>query len=101
MNTHKPSCLQFLHFVRAGFFQRFLPCIVLSLALTCFARPGPANFFNNGEVTERVKWLDTDGNLIKAHDGGILFVEGRYYWYGMELRLDWIWIQLSPGQVVS
>ncbi|XP_043713451.1 uncharacterized protein LOC122661983 isoform X1 [Telopea speciosissima] len=29
-------------------------------------------------------WLDTDGNPIQAHGGGILYVErsGTYYWYG-------------------
>nr|DAD21308.1 TPA_asm: hypothetical protein HUJ06_022771 [Nelumbo nucifera] len=29
-------------------------------------------------------WLDTDGNPILAHGGGILYVEssGAYYWYG-------------------
>ncbi|XP_077216792.1 uncharacterized protein LOC143851298 isoform X2 [Tasmannia lanceolata] len=30
------------------------------------------------------QWLDTDGNPIQAHGGGILYVEnsGMYYWYG-------------------
>ena len=27
-------------------------------------------------------WLDTNGNAINAHGGGILFFEGVYYWYG-------------------
>lgn len=27
-------------------------------------------------------WLDTDGNPINAHGGGILYHEGVYYWYG-------------------
>ncbi|MBB3128842.1 hypothetical protein FHS19_003517 [Paenibacillus rhizosphaerae] len=27
-------------------------------------------------------WLDTDGRLIEAHGGGILYHEGIYYWYG-------------------
>ncbi|MFP3126572.1 glycoside hydrolase family 43 protein [Ectobacillus funiculus] len=27
-------------------------------------------------------WLDTDGTLIQAHGGGVLFHEGLYYWYG-------------------
>lgn len=27
-------------------------------------------------------WLDTDGRLINAHGGGILFHGGRYWWYG-------------------
>ena len=28
------------------------------------------------------KWLDTDGNMINAHGGGILYHNGTYYWYG-------------------
>jgi hypothetical protein len=28
------------------------------------------------------KWLDTDGNMINAHGGGVLYHEGTYYWYG-------------------
>ncbi|XP_077233824.1 arabinanase/levansucrase/invertase isoform X2 [Tasmannia lanceolata] len=30
------------------------------------------------------QWLDTDGNCIQAHGGGILYVENSrtYYWYG-------------------
>lgn len=31
----------------------------------------------NGEV-----WLDTSGNPINAHGGGILYHNGMYYWYG-------------------
>ena len=27
-------------------------------------------------------WLDTDGNAIQAHGGGVNFFNGRYYWYG-------------------
>lgn len=27
-------------------------------------------------------WTDTDGNIIQAHGGGILYYKGRYYWYG-------------------
>ena len=27
-------------------------------------------------------WYDTDGNLIQAHAGAILYAEGKYYWYG-------------------
>lgn len=42
--------------------------------------------FNNGELDEYVDWLDTDGNTINVSDGGILFVDGKYYWYGMALR---------------
>lgn len=27
-------------------------------------------------------WLDTDGNHINAHGGGIVYHEDRYYWFG-------------------
>lgn len=27
-------------------------------------------------------WFDTDGHVINAHGGGIIFHEGTYYWYG-------------------
>ncbi|MCD7970425.1 MAG: glycoside hydrolase family 43 protein [Alistipes sp.] len=27
-------------------------------------------------------WLDTDGNPINAHGGGMLYHDGLYYWYG-------------------
>jgi hypothetical protein len=42
--------------------------------------------FTNGEVTEHVAWKDTSGNLINAHDGGILWADGKYHWYGLALR---------------
>lgn len=28
------------------------------------------------------EWLDTDGNVINAHGGGILYHDSTYYWYG-------------------
>ena len=35
------------------------------------------NKLKNGE-----KWYDTDGNIIHAHGGHMLFCDGYYYWYG-------------------
>lgn len=40
----------------------------------------------NGALTEFVDWYDADGNVINASDGGILYVDGTYHWYGMALR---------------
>lgn len=37
---------------------------------------------NNGKV-----WTDINGNIIHAHGGYILYVDGYYYWYG-ENRLE-------------
>jgi hypothetical protein len=41
------------------------------------ALPAAYNSFHPGQV-----WLDTDGNPINAHGGGILHHHGVYYWYG-------------------
>lgn len=40
----------------------------------------------NGEIGEFYQWYDEDGNIINASDGGIIFVDGKYYWYGLKLR---------------
>jgi len=39
--------------------------------------------FRPGEV-----WLDTAGEPIQAHGGGVLFHEGVYYWYGENKDAD-------------
>jgi beta-xylosidase len=38
--------------------------------------PAPAGFVSGGV------WRDTDGQVINAHGGGVLFHQGVYYWYG-------------------
>lgn len=40
-------------------------------------------------------WRDTEGNIINAHGGGILFHDDTYYWYGefkgdSTYRLEWV-----------
>ncbi len=42
--------------------------------------------FCHGEINEFVQWYDTDGNIINASDGGVIYADGRYHWYGMALR---------------
>ena len=42
--------------------------------------------FLHGEINEFGDWHDTDGNIINASDGGVIRVDGKYYWYGMALR---------------
>lgn len=32
------------------------------------------------------RWLDSDGNHIQAHGGGIIKVKNTYYWYGEQRR---------------
>ncbi|WP_321332243.1 glycoside hydrolase family 43 protein [uncultured Bacteroides sp.] len=34
------------------------------------------------EIISGEVWRDINGNFINAHGGGILYHEGRYYWYG-------------------
>ncbi len=57
-------------------------CIPLLAALLAYGWPGrsaaaPPGTFRPGEV-----WLDTQGNPIDAHGGGVLQHGGVYYWYG-------------------
>ena len=40
----------------------------------------------NGSFNEYIEWKDNRGELINAHDGGIIIVDGTYYWYGLALR---------------
>ena len=42
--------------------------------------------FKHGEINEYIMWHDTDGNIINASDGGIIFANGKYHWYGLALR---------------
>jgi len=42
--------------------------------------------FIHGNTDEFIQWHDTDGNIINASDGGIIFAEGKYHWYGQALR---------------
>ena len=42
--------------------------------------------FCHGEINEFIEWHDTDGNIINASDGGIIFADGKYHWYGMAFR---------------
>jgi len=44
------------------------------------------NLLKHGELDEFVQWYDEDGKIINASDGGILYVDGKYHWYGMALR---------------
>lgn len=39
--------------------------------------PRAQEAFRPGEV-----WFDTDGRPVQAHGGGMLFVDGTYYWFG-------------------
>ena len=38
--------------------------------------------YTQKEIVQGTQWLDTAGNPINAHGGGILYHDGKYYWYG-------------------
>lgn len=42
--------------------------------------------FVHGEINEFIQWRDTDGNIINASDGGVIYADGKYHWYGLALR---------------
>lgn len=48
-----------------------------SLNIALAAAPASAAAFRPA-----VEWLDNTGVPINAHGGGVIFHEGRYYWYG-------------------
>jgi hypothetical protein len=50
-------------------------------ALLALALAGPAAAAPTG-ILPGALWRDTAGAPINAHGGGVLFHEGRYYWYG-------------------
>ncbi len=65
-------------------FARLL-CIMLSILLTLsifqmfspkIASAASANVVNG------IQFKDTDGNVVHAHGGGMIKVDGYYYWFG-------------------
>ena len=42
--------------------------------------------WNNGEEWEFPLLTDTNGKTINASDGGVIYAEGKYHWYGQALR---------------
>ncbi|MGI6218707.1 MAG: glycoside hydrolase family 43 protein [Bacteroidaceae bacterium] len=53
---------------------------LLALFATCVLTLSA--YAQTDSIKPLAKWLDTSGNPINAHGGGILYHEGRYYWYG-------------------
>jgi hypothetical protein len=69
--------------IKSALTLAFCLCLLLHAS---FVAGGTYTNFVNGGVTNHVPWLDTAGKLINAHDGGIIFANGKYHWYGMALR---------------
>lgn len=40
------------------------------------------NFKNNDHIVPGDVWKDTNGKPVNAHGGGIMYDNGKYYWYG-------------------
>ena len=57
--------------------------------------------FKHGKSNEFIDWLDTDGNIINASDGGIIFAEGKYFWYGQAMRNKGFGLNGTGGQVTD
>jgi beta-galactosidase len=68
-----------------------LASIIISLLLltgcgkhVAIAQPATGNgqkAMGKGFIPGKV-WADVEGKVINAHGGGIIFFEGRYYWFG-------------------
>lgn len=54
-----------------------------------------------GEIIPGERWLDTDGNPINAHGGGILYHEGTYYWYGEYKKEKQLYLIKLHGNVIG
>lgn len=64
-----------------------LRCSRVALLIVFLATPlllpaEPVSGSNGSGFVPGELWRDTDGKLINAHGGGVLFHEGVYYWYG-------------------
>ncbi len=57
---------------------RTIIMISISLMVTCF--------LGNSIIRNNTDWVDTNGQPIYAHKGGISFFNGIYYWYGSDYR---------------
>ncbi len=53
-----------------------------SILFTLMLILSPLSAFSQKEIVQGTQWLDTAGNPINAHGGGILYHDGKYYWYG-------------------
>jgi hypothetical protein len=62
-------------------FTRGLTAATILLSAVGLAAGQSPKSFQPGEV-----WRDSDGQPIRAHDGGSCFENGIYYWFGEDKR---------------
>ena len=70
--------LEFMYIKNVYKHTVLVSCFILSLISFSSCRT-IADF---GVLCNGQEWLDTDGNPINAHGGGVLYHNGTYYWYG-------------------
>ncbi len=60
-----------------NYFFLSITILIISCSQSDNQKSNKHNSFSPGEI-----WTDNNGVHINAHGGGILFHEGKYYWYG-------------------
>jgi len=74
-----------------------LVCVLTLLRSTLIGEIPHYTEFNNGMASENVSWLDSRGELINAHDGGVFyehepktpFFTGSCFSHGCDCHLGW------------
>lgn len=62
--------------------NRLLFCLMLAFVACCTVSCTNKSGKAENDIIPGGLWHDVDGNPINAHGGGILYHEGRYFWYG-------------------
>jgi beta-galactosidase len=57
-------------------------CVLLLTGILLTGCYGQKRIKNNSSFKPGAVWLDASGEVINAHGGGILYVNGTYYWFG-------------------
>lgn len=72
-------------------FKSLSSVLIFFVMITCFTgcdsnksnhRTSEGSVKEEKQIVPGEKWFDTDGEIINAHGGGILYHEGKYYWFG-------------------
>jgi beta-xylosidase len=69
--------------VKRPFMKMFLPLCAVSMAVCgCIHNSSAGARRSRAVIRNNTDWLDTEGNPIMAHDGGISRFRNKFYWYG-------------------
>ena len=77
----------------------YLPIVAsVLLSFACGQKKASVSSVETGRtIISGTVWNDTDGNMINAHGGGILYHDGVYYWYGEYKGDSTYWNPKVPG----